>query len=248
MSAECPKCSYIRKPTDEAPAWQCPKCGIAIAKYIELQKEAALRKVTQREQRAQPVVKRESERREMNFGFMDGISSSMGRRALYVVGWVLGVGVVRLMFGGFHPAAPTNPPPMSPQPVMSSFPQTAPVAVAPPVSREPQLPTDLFKEEFAAAHERGEANGLFIPNADSRGLRGLDPLMPVKVHVERREAPAGSGCDHFGVTLTQGGDQRLNTRGEMMKSAYTMHFVYSLNYCIDGSMPTEGRNIKIEQN
>jgi TPR repeat protein len=29
----CPKCGYIRKPTDTAPDWQCPSCGIAYAKY-----------------------------------------------------------------------------------------------------------------------------------------------------------------------------------------------------------------------
>jgi len=31
--AACPKCGYVRKEADAAPAWQCPACGIAIAKY-----------------------------------------------------------------------------------------------------------------------------------------------------------------------------------------------------------------------
>jgi hypothetical protein len=30
---ECPKCSYTRKPTDTAPDWECPQCGIVYAKY-----------------------------------------------------------------------------------------------------------------------------------------------------------------------------------------------------------------------
>src|SRR5262245_53325543 len=30
---QCPKCSYIRKPTDNNPDWQCPSCGIAYAKF-----------------------------------------------------------------------------------------------------------------------------------------------------------------------------------------------------------------------
>lgn len=36
MGAEmkCPKCSYDRKTTDEAPDWQCPSCGVAYAKII----------------------------------------------------------------------------------------------------------------------------------------------------------------------------------------------------------------------
>ena len=29
----CPKCSYARRATDTAPAWQCPACGVAYAKY-----------------------------------------------------------------------------------------------------------------------------------------------------------------------------------------------------------------------
>ena len=28
----CPKCGYVRKPSDTAPDWQCPSCGIAYAK------------------------------------------------------------------------------------------------------------------------------------------------------------------------------------------------------------------------
>src|SRR5262245_58363026 len=29
---KCPRCSYERQPTDQAPAWQCPACGVAYAK------------------------------------------------------------------------------------------------------------------------------------------------------------------------------------------------------------------------
>lgn len=32
-SAACPKCGYVRKENDAAPAWQCSACGIAISKY-----------------------------------------------------------------------------------------------------------------------------------------------------------------------------------------------------------------------
>lgn len=31
--ATCPKCGYVRKPDDLAPAWQCPQCGIVYEKY-----------------------------------------------------------------------------------------------------------------------------------------------------------------------------------------------------------------------
>lgn len=30
---ECPKCHYVRKPTDDAPDWQCPNCAVAYAKF-----------------------------------------------------------------------------------------------------------------------------------------------------------------------------------------------------------------------
>lgn len=30
---QCPKCEYVRKETEEAPDWQCPKCGIAYHKF-----------------------------------------------------------------------------------------------------------------------------------------------------------------------------------------------------------------------
>jgi predicted RNA-binding Zn-ribbon protein involved in translation (DUF1610 family) len=40
-SAGCPKCGYVRKPQDSAPAWQCPSCGIAIEKYLATRQAAA---------------------------------------------------------------------------------------------------------------------------------------------------------------------------------------------------------------
>jgi hypothetical protein len=30
---QCPKCHYVREPTDDAPDWRCPSCGIAYAKF-----------------------------------------------------------------------------------------------------------------------------------------------------------------------------------------------------------------------
>jgi hypothetical protein len=31
---KCPKCAYVRLPTDVAPAWQCPACQVAYAKAV----------------------------------------------------------------------------------------------------------------------------------------------------------------------------------------------------------------------
>lgn len=30
----CPKCNHVRSATDDAPAWQCPKCGVAYHKVV----------------------------------------------------------------------------------------------------------------------------------------------------------------------------------------------------------------------
>lgn len=32
----CPKCSYIRKETDDTPLWKCPQCGIVYEKYVAM--------------------------------------------------------------------------------------------------------------------------------------------------------------------------------------------------------------------
>ena len=33
MTQVCPKCSYVRKPAETVPDWQCPSCGVAYAKF-----------------------------------------------------------------------------------------------------------------------------------------------------------------------------------------------------------------------
>ena len=33
MTIKCPKCEYVRKPTDTAPDYECPECGIIYAKF-----------------------------------------------------------------------------------------------------------------------------------------------------------------------------------------------------------------------
>lgn len=46
----CPKCGYVRKATDAAPAWECPSCGIAVDKYRALHEtKSAAREPTREE-------------------------------------------------------------------------------------------------------------------------------------------------------------------------------------------------------
>src|SRR5262245_62516832 len=37
----CPKCQYKRTASESAPDWQCPKCGVAYAKFLATQQGAA---------------------------------------------------------------------------------------------------------------------------------------------------------------------------------------------------------------
>jgi uncharacterized Tic20 family protein len=37
LGKPCPKCRYVRTASDIAPDWQCPKCGIAYAKFVQAQ-------------------------------------------------------------------------------------------------------------------------------------------------------------------------------------------------------------------
>jgi glutaredoxin len=46
MTQICPKCNYVRKPTDEAPEWQCPSCQIAYVKASSDSSNAAHARIT----------------------------------------------------------------------------------------------------------------------------------------------------------------------------------------------------------
>jgi hypothetical protein len=37
LSVKCPKCGYERRPTDNAPEWQCPSCQVAYVKAVQAQ-------------------------------------------------------------------------------------------------------------------------------------------------------------------------------------------------------------------
>ena len=37
----CPKCNYVRTASDTSPDWQCPKCGVAYAKFLAAQAGAS---------------------------------------------------------------------------------------------------------------------------------------------------------------------------------------------------------------
>lgn len=58
---KCPKCSYIRKPDDQGPDYECPKCGVIYAKYnaaVDAQREALEVRVRERAQQAKAAAER----------------------------------------------------------------------------------------------------------------------------------------------------------------------------------------------
>jgi hypothetical protein len=41
MSVTCPKCRYVRQPTDTAPDYECPQCGVIYHKFLQAQRAQA---------------------------------------------------------------------------------------------------------------------------------------------------------------------------------------------------------------
>ena len=50
VARTCPRCSHARKPTDDAPAWQCPRCEVAYDKVLPAE-------TASRHDRNQPVAR-----------------------------------------------------------------------------------------------------------------------------------------------------------------------------------------------
>lgn len=254
MTEACPKCAYVRQSSDDAPAWQCPKCGIAYARYRELQQKAKERIEAGRDgsnggdRGNGGNIKRRSE-------------PAKDTRILMIVGLVLVVALAGALIKHAlfrpHTALPTEtatPVASAPEPAAAA-PTTAalPATAAPATSHgDPKLPVDVFKDLFITAHDQGQADSVMMVTKESRGAIGLNVNEPVKVHIDRRETLDMTACNRYGVTLSQGGDYgptRENSRGQMVKSARTrttMNFVYSLNYCTDGTTPAGGAAIKVE--
>ena len=64
----CPKCGYTRRPTDEAPDYECPSCGIIYARYdperaeqLEAQRAALRAKAAKRAEAAETRVEEDDD-------------------------------------------------------------------------------------------------------------------------------------------------------------------------------------------
>lgn len=63
---KCPKCSYERQPTDDAPDWQCPSCKVAYVKVMQAQGQMSKSAddAAQKNVKTAPIDQREADQEE----------------------------------------------------------------------------------------------------------------------------------------------------------------------------------------
>lgn len=131
MSAPCPKCGHIRRPTDTAPDYECPRCGIVYAKYLEAlhEKAAAADRAPAAQQKQGALTPGQT-----------------------ILGLLVGVGAIWYMSQRQEQTAPTPPPPKA---AAASAPaqQTRP---SPTITTAPAAP----KPKAAAQLEEDRVNKL----------------------------------------------------------------------------------------
>lgn len=77
VARTCPRCSHVRKPTDDAPAWQCPRCEVAYDKVLPAE-------TASRHDRNKPVARtRPAPQRPWTLILLAGMVAAM----LGLVGW-----------------------------------------------------------------------------------------------------------------------------------------------------------------
>lgn len=92
---QCPKCDYVRKPTDNAPAWQCPHCGVVYAKVAHLKDRPAASADHQRTDLRHHAASRQSTETAIHSAppdrkflvYVIGLSLVLGFGGLGWVGW-----------------------------------------------------------------------------------------------------------------------------------------------------------------
>jgi ribosomal protein L37AE/L43A len=108
---QCPKCNYVRKPSDTAPDWQCPCCHVAYNKVTaEYREQLQHQQYDHIEKLRKELQARKKRRQRMEFtgyimflglfmtylGLGSGTSCAVAEPNL----WLLGGGIAAMM-GGF---------------------------------------------------------------------------------------------------------------------------------------------------
>lgn len=60
---ECPKCKYVRRPSDVAPANECPRCGVIYEEYLAHQEATRRRLAEEKADELENARRTEGERR-----------------------------------------------------------------------------------------------------------------------------------------------------------------------------------------
>lgn len=117
---KCPKCEYERRPSDHAPDYECPDCGIVYAKY------EPKRRISHQAVHAQDVMSNTSTP-SASASAVSGLEPSRGRSskrvAMILVG-VLGVGAVAWALSSGH-VAPRSATSVASSVTISSAPHVA---------------------------------------------------------------------------------------------------------------------------
>lgn len=123
MSAPCPKCGHIRQQVDTAADYECPRCGIVYAKYLE-----ALHSKAAAADRTPPAQRK------------PGTLSP----AQTLFGLLIGAGAIWYMIQREEQRAPAPPPP-KPAAVSAPAQQTRPppAIAAAAESKQPKTPAEI---------------------------------------------------------------------------------------------------------
>lgn len=148
-------------------------------------------------------------------------------------------------YGG-HPRA-TAPLLANPVPFAGVIPNPPPQDVAAPPVAPPRLPTQELHDVFAAADGTGEAQFIMLPSERMRrSLPSIQITDPLRVVVKRIEYLSPVGCSRYHVTLQQGGDVMQAPGESKFLRPYNLNISYSLNYCLDRTIPVRGYDIQVE--
>jgi hypothetical protein len=102
---------------------------------------------------------------------------------------------------------------------------------------ERQRVTDI-KPLLLAALDRGEAHGVLVGEAAQWTAQYFKTAAPIEIDVKTVKPLPRPGCARLAITTTQDGVWDYN-REQRASTPERKAFTWMVNYCSDGSLPTE---------
>ena len=109
--------------------------------------------------------------------------------------------------------------------------------VADTLAIERQRVTDI-KPLLLAALSRGEAHGVLVGEAAQWTTQTFKTGAPIEIDVKTVKSLSRPGCMRLAITTTQDGVWDYN-RQQRASGPERKAFTWMVNYCRDGSLPTE---------